>query len=468
MGSTFATDALPGLYALWWYCYVPRLGAGYVWSLSRQRRNRGLHALHGNGPPSGGGTGWRTVGRGSLTARQLQDLQTASKLRAPGWVLPKDIPADYLVRVYDTRVDPRYLEEMCPDLGLASSGTVFVIGGDFVTKPFREDPVALSAAALRRWGPDDPGPYHLLVQPRPHLAEWFTRARQQLAVEAVGTWISVCCVVSREQCAPMLDGAAIKKLVPQAAAIVDDTSLEVRVAAIGERAPVLRVPADVKELPPPVPEVARLPRNRVLVVVSFRKHAEAASIPVQGCWIRGSLPEVPSEDLELLRLEMTLAPATKQQAGERALRAAVRRVAEAMGVQAPAPSQLRQLQAMHGGIMALLGVPRGQARAWLQGSGCGGLYLRPFWTESTGSAAGRSQFSLLWLRDRLEDGPRIWEAVRQSPGVFGLLATSKDVAVRVSSGVDLPALQAQLQFTLGDKAAQFRRAVPGKRWWRWR
>jgi hypothetical protein len=46
------------------------------------------------------------------------------------------------------------------------------------------------------------------------------------------------------------------------------------------------------------------------------------------------------------------------------------------------------------------------------------------------------------------------------------LASSKDVAVRVSVDADIPALQAQLQFVLGDQGRPLRRAVPGQRWWR--
>jgi hypothetical protein len=135
---------------------------------------------------------------------------------------------------------------------------------------------------------------------------------------------------------------------------------------------------------------------------------------VAGRWIRGSLPDVPVEDVELLRLEYLLPPATKQQAAERALRAGVRKVAEAMELPSPAPAQLRQIQVTHGSVLALLSVPRVHARRWLRGSGCGGLYLRPFWTESTGDTVGRSQFNLLWARGRLEDGPRIWEAIKDS------------------------------------------------------
>ena len=214
--------------------------------------------------------------------------------------------------------------------------------GHFFTRPFREDAEALSPTALRRWGPVGNDTYHVLVPPRPHLAEWFTRAKQQLAVEAPCVWISVCCIVPRERCAATLDLPTLQKLVPQAAGILNDPDLEVRVSAVGERAPVIRIPAGVRQLPTPAPEAARLHLSRVLVVVSFRRSAGPPVRPA-GQWIRGPLPDAPREDLELLRLEYMLPPATRLQAAERALRGAIRRVAETMGLLAPATAQLRQV-----------------------------------------------------------------------------------------------------------------------------
>ena len=438
---------------------------GRQWSLSRRRRNRLLHALNGNGPPAAGRGGPSTGRQVTLTPRDLQELQPAGKLRAAGWELPRTISDDYLVRVYDTRVEPGYLLGLGADLGLTGEDSIFVVGGDFMTQTFKEDHVALCPTALRRWGPEGDHFYHLLVPPRPHLAEWFGRARQQLAVESPGAWISICCVVPRERCAPLVDLAAIKRMVPQAESVLTDSSLEVRVTAVGERAPVVRVPAGLRQLPPPELEHARLPLNRVLVVVSFRRR-EGPAVRPHGQWIRGALPAAPRAELELLRLEFMLAPATRQQAAERALRGAIRRLAETMGLVAPTFAQLRQIQPTHGGVVALLGVPRDQACRWLRGSGCGGLYVRPFWTDSTGTAVDRSKFSLVWMRGRLESGPKLWEAVHQLPGVYGLLPSSKDVAIRVSSEVDLVSLEAQVQFILGVEAAKFRRAVPGQRWWR--
>jgi len=73
------------------------------------------------------------------------------------------------------------------------------------------------------------------------LAEWFGRAQHQLALERVGTWISICCIVKREQCSLGFDMGSLRRLVPQAAGIFGDPSLEVRVAAVGERPPVWRI-----------------------------------------------------------------------------------------------------------------------------------------------------------------------------------------------------------------------------------
>ena len=121
---------------------------------------------------------------------------------------------------------------------------------------------------------------------------------------------------------------------------------------------------------------------------------------------------------------------------------------------------------MHGALVALLGVPRAQACDWLRGSGCGGLYLRPFWTEHTGRDLDRSKYALLWARGKGDRGPLLWDALHNKLGVYGLLVNGKDVAVRVSAEADVAALQAQLCATLDDVQATFRRPVPGQRWWR--
>ena len=210
-----------------------------------------MHALHGNGPPSGWRGGQPPKQQGSLAPRELQDLQPVGRLRAAGWDLPATLPDSHLLRVYDTRMEPGYLEQLHGDLGLpgVQDEKLFVIGGDFWTRPFREDGDALCPTALRRWGPEVDNLYSIMVPPRPHLAEWFGRAKHQVALERAGTWISICCVVPRERCFIGSDATALKLLVPQAKVILEDQSLEVRVALVGERAPVMRVPAGTRQLP---------------------------------------------------------------------------------------------------------------------------------------------------------------------------------------------------------------------------
>ena len=92
--------------------------------------------------------------------------------------------------------------------------------------------------------------------------------------------------------------------------------------------------------------------------------------------------------------------------------------------------------------------------------------MRPFWTPDTGQAVQRSQFTLLWVRGRSADGPRIWEVLRDQAGFFGLVYEGKDLAVRVSSEADVSALQVQLRFAMQDEKAQFKQAAAGQRWWR--
>ena len=163
---------------------------------------------------------------------------------------------------------------------------------------------------------------------------------------------------------------------------------------------------------------------------------------------------------------MVLPPATRQQAAERAARSALNKLAAAMQLPSPPPHQLRQLQVMHGGVVGILGVPRPQALEWLRGSGCGGLYLRPFWTQSTSPSVSRDLFSLLWARGHIDAGPRLWEATKDSPGVAGLLLHGRDVAIRITPEANLHDLQSQLRFVVNDPQASLRSPIPGQRWWK--
>jgi hypothetical protein len=298
--------------------------------------------------------------------------------------VPTTIADDVVVRVYDTRLNRTWLHGVFRDLQLEVTDKVLV-GGDFLFPPDKEDHLALQAGRLDRWGPSGDTPYHIVVPPRHHLEKWIQRARQQVAIEAVGSWITMGCVVPRDNCPAMWDEASLRRVLPQAAAVLADTSLEVRVAAVSERAHIVRVPADVRQLPPPSWESGLLARNRVLLLLSFRQ-VQGIRPPLTCQWLRDPPPAVPVDDIELLRLEYMLPPATKTDAGERALRGALRKVATTFGLVAPSRVQLRQVQAAHGAMYALLGVPRAEALQWLRGSGCEGLFIRPFWNPSTGEA----------------------------------------------------------------------------------
>ena len=282
-------------------------------------------------------------------------------------------------------------------------------------------------------------------------------------MESPAARFTVWCVVSRDACPASFDAAAIRRLLPQAEPLLKDPNIAMRAIALGERPPVIRVPSTEMQLPPQVWESAHLARNRVLVVLHFHRQVDPSAAPTGG-WIRGELPPPSPSPLELLRLELMLPPATRQRDAERLARKGLERIARELQLPSPAPSQLRNVQPTHGSLVAIFGVPRPLAVQWLRGSGCGGLYLRPFWTESSSEAVARSNFELLWLRGKLADGPRLWEAVKGLQFVVGLLPGDKDVAVRVAAGCSpeaLQAVQAQVQFVLEDHQAQLRRAVPG-------
>ena len=401
-----------------------------------------------------------------MESRFLSEPQPVDKLRSAGWTLPSNIASDYQLKVYDTRLEPRWLQGLADELGVAPLRT-YVVGGDFLTSPHLEDGPALHPGRLRRWGPSGAEPYHVLIPPRPHLATWLQRCHQQLSAEACGTRFSVCCVVPRDSCTGPIDTHLLRRLVPQATPLFDDPKVHLSASLVGERPPLIRVPAHNEErvLPPQQWEPAFLPRGKVLLLLHFH-HADGPRPTPSGRWIRGALPDPGPSALELLRLELVLPPATRQQAAERAARAAFTKLATAMGLPLPPPHQLRQIQVMNGGVVGILGVPRLQATEWLRGSGCGGLYLRPFWTPSTSKEVSRDAFSLLWARGRAEVGSRLWEAVKDSTGVVGLLLSGRDVAIRVTPAANIQDLQLQLQFVAGDQQAALRHAIQVQRWWR--
>ena len=444
-----------------------------LWAMSRRCRNKLQHALHGNGGPSGRNPRQKvsTAGAGTkgpasrLTPRQSQEPQKASALRAAGWELPSAVGPEELIRVYDTRVEQSWLHQLVLEAFPGAPAHLELIGGDFVSKPLRTDAEALDPTRLRRWGPEGAGLHHLVVPPRQHQASWIARAVQQLPLEDDGSTITVCCVVDRALCPDAWSQEALSRALPCTASLLKEACLEVRVAAVGERPPLQRVPASERRLPPNTWEAARLAQSRVLVLVSMRRGAAKAPAWTTS-WVRGQPPASEPSAMELLRVEYLLPPATRSQQAERSLRSALRKVAEAVGCTPPAAPQLSQVQVEHGGVVCIFAVSRAEARAWLRGSGCQGVFLRPFWTKDTGSQIQRDQFALHWLRGHGKDAEKIWAALKDEPGFFGLLAGGPDVAVRLSAEAVVQRALQQVRFTLQRTEVAFRQATPGARWWK--
>ena len=76
------------------------------------------------------------------------------------------------------------------------------------------------------------------------------RAHRQVGVEAMAAWVSVALVVPREKVPETLTVEAVRRAVPAVGTVLDDATLEVAVAAIGERPVLNRLPAGEKKLPP--------------------------------------------------------------------------------------------------------------------------------------------------------------------------------------------------------------------------
>ena len=218
----------------------------------------------------------------------MQEPQSLGVLRAAGWQAPPDIPDTEVIRVYQTRLEPTWLQGILPELRLGLENTVLV-GGDFVLPPHVDDKVALQPGRLQRWGPSGTAPYHILVPPRPHLETWLRRIRQQVPLEAAGTWVTMAIVVPRDRCPLSWDVAALRRAVPQAAVLFDDPSLEIRVAAVGARPVILRVPADSMVLPPPSWEPGLLPRDRVMLFLSVRM-LQGDRMALTCRWLRDTPP----------------------------------------------------------------------------------------------------------------------------------------------------------------------------------
>ena len=294
-----------------------------------------MHALNGNVRPGRSDCGWTPVG-GRLDGRLLTEPQQVGRLRATGWIVPPTIPDPYILRVYDTRLDPKYLRDLATEVAPIDMESR-IIGGDFLCSTDLEDGPAFRPPPLKRWGPDGRDSYHLFIPPRPHLSHWLQRCLHQLSVEAAHTHFSVCCVVQRSACPATFDVPSLRRLIPQAEAIFQGPTLVTRVLAVGERPPpIRRIPATCMTLPPVDWEAAQLPRSNVLLILQFHRHSGPPVLP-SGEWIRGQAPPPPASDLELLRLELILPPSTKIGSAERFVHGILEKIARAMEVPSPSP-----------------------------------------------------------------------------------------------------------------------------------
>ena len=131
----------------------------------------------------------------------------------------------------------------------------------------------------------------------------------QLEMDCLETVFSLAAMVERDKCPQSLEEADLRRLLPQAAPLFDDQRIQIEVVVVAERAPVLRVPATERKLPPTEWEQAYLPRTKVLVLLHVRRRSEGTmagaepAVPT-GRWIRGTLPGPEPSGLELLRLEL--------------------------------------------------------------------------------------------------------------------------------------------------------------------
>ena len=153
---------------------------------------------------------WSTVPARREDPRLLQEPQTVAALGAAGWQLPSEVQAELRLQVYDVRLEPGWLRRNVPGFCPTAPGRVEFIGGDFLTepRPLRDDAKALDVQRLQRWCPEGPEPYHLVVLPRPHRAQWLARGRQQFAFEVAKTVISVLGIVPRDLCPFQWDAPA--------------------------------------------------------------------------------------------------------------------------------------------------------------------------------------------------------------------------------------------------------------------
>jgi len=435
-----------------------------TWALSGKKRNARQHAQNGNVPGSTTTTGWqRVVGGRTLNLREPVEVR---RLRECGWKIPVEEAADSMVRVYDTRVEPGWLAAVAAEAGGPAVVGLkqLIIGGDFLTKPYKNDTEALGGRT--RWGLDKA--VHLLVPPRPHLAVWLQRVQKQVAVEAAGTVVTLVLLLPRWGGDDRTPEEVWRK-VPGVEALLGDEGLEIWGTVVGERPQMRRVPSGGPwELPPREWEVERLESEKMMVLLSLRRRQDGgtkqrAIVEL----IRGDIPRRRPTEAEMLLVALEMPPAMKAEVGTRKLRAAIRKLMQDTESGDFTGAELRQMRVQSGGLLtAVVTVPSAKALQWMQFSGRDGLYIRPLWTAVTGEALRRDRFRLLWARGKREEGPKIWERLRGVKGIVGLTVEGNDVAVRVGIEAAWDMVTPAIDLALHGSGVLLRSAVPGAKWWR--
>ena len=93
------------------------------------------------------------------------------------------------------------------------------------------------------------------------------------------------------------------------------------------------------------------------------------------------------------------------------------------------------------------------------------MFVRPFWTDDGGSSLRRTDFGICWLKSCGVDAAALWEVLAEQYGFFGLVTNGKNLGLRITPGVEVDGMLAQVHFVAKDATAFVRRPVPGAQWW---
>ena len=230
--------------------------------------------------------------------------------------------------------------------------------------------------------------------------------------------------------------------------------------AVGQRPVIRKFPPNCRQLPPDHWDEAFLTSERVVVVIKVDRAQGEQSGAVQ--WL-GDAPAAPLNTHEVLVVEMSVPPATKQRSASEVLKGAVKKVAREAGLDAPPVLQ----QAVMTGRLAYgkMAVPESQVAAWLKASGQNGLCVRPFFTAATPESINRGAFRVRWVKVGSMEAStihRIWDAVRSCRGVWGLVLGDGDIGIRLRQGeADVDAVASALQ----SAGVEVKAKPDGVRWW---